>query len=180
MTQVGTWMHRILARALESAGLITVFLTLGAIGVAALIGGPGKAPWAGLAAFGLVGAIEVIHRQTQANIEKLCDTAYMDRNEEILFAIAEKNPGWNPVVFKEFKHGGFLWQAVRFEKYPIAFAITGPYCPRCGNNLTERLEVLFPLRTRRLAICTCDYTAIAKLPFKVLKNEAHQLSGPTK
>ncbi|MGB1762997.1 hypothetical protein [Alloalcanivorax xenomutans] len=173
------WIQQMLDRAMRQAGIITIFLTLAGLGLGGLLFDSEGAPFTALIAFGVGGTLEALHRQAHATLVNLGKLERTDSRDTLFWQITEKKTDWEPKVFKQFQHGGVLWNAIGFVDMPLPITVAGPLCPRCQGRLTERRENRFPGRLCFTARCTedCGFEARLAQPSHVLKEEANRIAG---
>lgn len=175
--KIGKTIQNALNRAALSVGVITSLVTIGVFGLAALAFGAANAGFVAVTTFGFIGALEVFHRQEQAEAIRRSKMPRRDSRDDLLLRVPDVQPTWHAKTFKEFIHGGLKWRGVGFQEAPVPVTVAGPMCPRCGNNLTERLKVRFPGRTRIDIACLCGFTQRSAYTIAELKTEARELAG---
>ncbi|MCE7520356.1 hypothetical protein LZG37_19645 [Halomonas titanicae] len=177
MEQWHDWFKSVLNRMMDQTGAITLFIAASAAGAGGIVGGSSVAIWSALAAFGLVGALEIYNRQKEAQAIQLRQSRRREIDGDRLFRVADTNPSWRPKQLHEITHGGLKWNAVGFQELPVPLAVTGPLCPRCSHKLAETIEVSFPGRLTINVFCMCGFKTRLNKPVDALHEEVSQMVG---
>jgi len=173
MDKLWELLHAVLHRAVLAVGVLPALLTLAA-GGGLLALSTGEPVWALLSVFGALGSAEVFDRQRKADCVELRQKAPA---KSLLMEIQDAHPDWHIKVLKEFEHGGLLFRVAGFDELEIPLSVTAPLCPRCGADLTERIEVGFPGRVRIEHRCACGFAQRSPYPLDELQAEAKAMGG---
>lgn len=168
---------RKVSAAADCVGVISTLCALVVYGVAAIAGA--ERAWAyGVAAFGLIGALEVFHSQRKTELNKRCEPP-----RGITIGLASSVGGWidKSRIHQKFEHGGcqfFTFGSA--DKSPVPLAITDPLCPTCQRKLGEVVEVRFPGRVNIRLQCACGFTKASRRTLEELLTEAADMAGVRK
>lgn len=169
-----TFISRWIERTEKSVGVITLLLSIAIFAAGSLLGGPVVGALVALLAFGVFGALEVAHVKANAELQR---RATHVKEQGLFWPISQKYPSWKPKIIKELKHGGIHFNAIGFEKMPVAFEISAPLCLACKGRLTERIGVKFPARTRIEFVCECGLVTVSAFTEAELVREVSKLAA---
>ncbi len=164
-----------LSRAANQVGTMTILASVAAFGLARMFLEFPAAAGAACFVLGVVGLVEAFHVKRKAH---LIERAKLSGVNAVFNGLFHARQDWNPMVLKQFTHGGFQFNAVGFKELPMALSVSKPACPACGShNLLEIAECSFPGRITIDLRCACGYAASSKKTIAELMKEAAQLAG---
>jgi len=167
--------HEMLSRALNQVGVLTVLAAVAAFGLAKIFLDTSAAVGAACFTLGVVGLLEAFHIKQQAHLIERCQSGGINA---VFNDMSNRCPNWNPKIFKQFSHGGFKFNAIGVEEFPVPLTVSKPICSTCGSyDLLELAECRFPGRVRIEIRCACGRVTPSKKSVAELMQEATQLAG---
>lgn len=159
----------------ESEKHVTVFTLLAGIaafGFGAAFLGPLNGLYLSLGTFAAVGALDVLHANAKADLQKR-QAPFIEPEGDFFFA-AIQHKGWKPVVIEKFPHGGLVFETLGFVELPGGISLSYPFCPRCKNKVFERVRVRFPGRQKIVFHCSCGFSCPSQQTLSEVRTEARQ------
>ena len=161
--------------AAKQVGAISACVSIALFGISNIFFEAGTSLGIAIGSFGLLGALEAFHIQTNSKLKERC---HLPDANSLLGSFTGKYPKWNPKVIQEFNHHGFGFRTIGFDQLEIPIGISNPLCPACHKPIcSESVECKFPGRVAIRLQCSCGFSVASDKTIAEIKEEASAMGG---